>query len=125
VADDALPELHGERVTLRPLAAEHAEGLRAIRRTQPVADWWGPLEEDFPGDDEPTARRHAILVGDELASMIQFTEENEPDCATPRSRKAGFRHVGITHRSGRDYRTGEFGDEWFLELVVPVEEKGS
>jgi aminoglycoside 6'-N-acetyltransferase len=174
VADDALPELHGERVTLRPLAAKHAEGLRAIRRTQPVADWWGPLEDDFPGDDEPTARRHAILVGDELAGMIQFTEENEPDwrnaeidifldaawhgqsygteaittligyltgdrghhrvvigtaignLAARRSyEKAGFRHVGITHRSGRDYRTGEFGDEWFLELVVPVEEKGA
>ena len=32
--------------------------------------------------------------------------------------KAGFRRVGVTRLSGRDFRTGEFGDEVFMELVV-------
>lgn len=168
-AGDLLPELHGSGVVLRELAPGHAEGLRAIRRERAVADFWGPLEDDFPLADEPTARRYAILVGDELAGMIQFSEENEPDYrhaevdvfVSPAERgrghgteamrtllayltgerghhrvilgtathneaalrsyeKAGFRRVGVTRRSGRDYRTGEFGDEWFMEYVVPA-----
>lgn len=164
---EALPELHGSGVALRALAPEHAEGLRAIRREREVADWWGPLEDDFPLDDEPTARRYAILVEEELAGMIQFSEEEEPDyrhaevdvfldparrgqglgteamrtllayltgerghhrvilgtaidnqAARCSYEKAGFQRVGVTRRSGRDYRSGEFGDEWFLEYVV-------
>lgn len=166
-ARDLLPELHGSGVALRALAPEHAEGLRAIRREPEVADFWGPLEDDFPLADEPTARRYAILVGDELAGMIQFSEENEPDyrhaevdvfvspavrgrgygteamrtllayltgerghhrvilatavdneAALRSYEKAGFGLVGITRRAGRDYRTGEFGDEWFMEYVA-------
>lgn len=168
-SSEALPELHGSGVTLRAPAPEHAEGLRAIRSEQEVADFWGPLENDFPLDDEPTAHRYAIVVDGELAGMIQFTEENEPDyrhvevdvfvSPTVRGRghgteamrtllayltgerghhrvilgtsihneaalrsyeKAGFQRVGITRRSGRDYRTGELGDEWFMEYVVPA-----
>lgn len=164
-----MPELQGERVVLRPLEAVHAEGLRAIRLTPEVAERWGPLEDDFPLADEPTATRFAIVVDEELTGMVQFSEENEPDYRhaevdiflDPRRHnrglgtdavtilakhlietrghhrlvlgtaidnhqarrcyeKAGFRHVGITHRSGRDFRTGEFADEWFMELVVPA-----
>ncbi len=32
--------------------------------------------------------------------------------------KAGFRRVGVTRLSGRDFRTGEYADELFMELVV-------
>lgn len=172
MADDALPELRGARVTLRPLAAADSERLRAIRRTKAVADWWGPLEGDFPAGDDDESGATRSSSADEVAGMLQFTEEDEPDwrhaeidifldaawhgqgygteasttlleyLTGPRGHhrvvigtaienlparrsyeKAGFRHVGITPRSGRDYRTGEFGDEWFLEYVVPSDEK--
>lgn len=165
---DALPELRGERILLRSLEPGDAESLRAIRREPEVADWWGPLEEDFPWE-EPTAHRFAVLVEDQLAGMIQFSEENEPDyrsvevdvflgsawhgqghgtetmttliahltggrghhrvvlgTAVDNARaqrsyeKAGFRRVGVTRRSGRDFRTGEYGDEWFMEYVHPA-----
>jgi len=161
-----LIELQGQRVLLRPLAGGDAEGLRAIRRLPEVADRWGTLEDDFPWE-EPTAARLSILIGSELAGMIQFTEENEPDyrhvevdvflapawhgqghgtdamttlvdyltgvrghhrvilgtaidnaAALRCYEKAGFRRVGVTKLSGRDFRTGEFADEWYMELVV-------
>lgn len=161
-----MADLTGERVVLRPLAEEHAEPLRAIRRQQEVADWWGPPEDDFPFE-EPTADRFTILTEGVAVGMIQATEENEPDYrnaevdifldTTHHSRglgtealktfarhlieerghhrlilganvhnaraircyeKAGFRTVGTTRMSGRDFRTGEYGDELFMELVV-------
>jgi len=32
--------------------------------------------------------------------------------------KAGFERVGVTRLSGRDFRTREYGDELFMEMVV-------
>lgn len=162
-----MAELRGELVLLRPLTGEHAEALRAIRLRPEVADRWGPLEEDFPLADEPTAERFTILTDDRLIGMVQVTEENEPDyrhaevdiflgpddhsrglgtdaletlarhliedrghhrlilgAAIDNGRaircyeKAGFRRVGVTRLSGRDFRTGAFADEVFMELVV-------
>jgi len=162
-----MADLYGERVALRPLTAEHAEALRAIRLRPEVADRWGPLEEDFPLSDEPTVERFTIFVDDRVAGMVQVTEENEPDyrhaeldvflgpdhhgrglgtdamktlarhliedrghhrlilgaavdnaIAIRCYEKAGFRRVGVTRLSGRDYCTGEFADELFMELVV-------
>jgi len=164
---EPLPELRGEGVVLRPLEAAHVEGLRAIRQKPEVSDWWGEPEDDFPLDDEPTAARYTIFVDEQVAGMVQFNEENEPDyrnaevdifldpdlhsrghgtdsmltlaayltavrghhrlvlgtstdnaAALRCYEKAGFRRVGITRSSGRDFRTGEWGDEWFMELVV-------
>jgi aminoglycoside 6'-N-acetyltransferase len=43
-----------------------------------VAAWWGPLEDDFP-DEEPESTRFAIVAGGEVAGMIQYGEEPEPD----------------------------------------------
>jgi aminoglycoside 6'-N-acetyltransferase len=159
-------DLTGERVLLRPLAGEYAEPLRAIRRQPEVADWWGPLEEDFP-DEEPTAERFAVLEDERVVGMIQVTEETEPDypnaeidiflAAESRGQglgpdaittlarhlieerghhrlvlsanvdnaraircyeKSGFRAVGTIRLAGRDFRTGRFADELFMELVV-------
>lgn len=161
-----MDELSGTRVVLRALDPEHVEPLRAIRRQREVADWWGPLEDDFPFE-EPTAERFTIVVGDSVAGMVQVTEENEPDYRNAEVdiflgaahhgeglgtdalvtlarhlthdrghhrlilganvhnaraircyQKAGFRPVGVTRLSGRDFRTGEYEDELFMELVV-------
>jgi aminoglycoside 6'-N-acetyltransferase len=79
MAPEPAVRLEGERVTLRPLAAGDAPGLRAMRRRPEVAGWWGPLEPDFPEGDDPDATRLAILEGDALVGMIQWGEEPEPD----------------------------------------------
>jgi RimJ/RimL family protein N-acetyltransferase len=74
----ATREIHGDLVTLAPLAPEHAQPLRAIHEEAAVSVWWGLPEDEFPLSDEPTATRFAILVGGEVAGMIQYTEEPEP-----------------------------------------------
>ena len=80
-----MTELRGEAVVLRPLAEEDAEALRAIRRTPEVEEWWAPLEDDFPFADDPEATRFTIFHQGELAGLIQYGEENEPN----------YRHASI------------------------------
>jgi aminoglycoside 6'-N-acetyltransferase len=74
-----MDELRGERVVLRPTGQADVEALRAMRFTPEVMARWGTVEDDFPLRDEPTATRFTILVEDEPAGMLQYTEENEPD----------------------------------------------
>lgn len=68
----------GSHVELRPLSADHVEALRAIRRESSVERFWDVVEDDFPLTDEPTAERFTIFAGDEIAGMLQITEEPEP-----------------------------------------------
>ncbi len=74
-----MPELNGERVTLRPLEAGDAETLLTIHRTPEVARWWGQPDDGFPMTDEPEATRFAILIDGRVAGMVQYSEEPEPD----------------------------------------------
>lgn len=73
-----MAELRGERVVLVPLAREHAEPLREIRRHQEVADWWGELDDEFPCE-EPESERFTVLLDGRVAGMIEAHEETEPD----------------------------------------------
>lgn len=77
-------QLNGALVTLAPLAPEHYEALRAIHAQDTVTYFWGAPAEGFP-EDEPTSTRYAIIVGEEVAGLIQSYEEPEPDA----------RHAGI------------------------------
>lgn len=74
-----MPELLGEQVLLREIHGGDVPALVAIRGTPEVARWWGPVEEGFPLHDEPSATRFAIVVEGEVAGMIQYAEEKEPD----------------------------------------------
>jgi aminoglycoside 6'-N-acetyltransferase len=74
-----MTELRGEHVVLRPIGPDDVEPLRAIREAPEVMARWGTIEDDFPLGDEPTATRYTIVVGDEPAGMVQYSEENEPD----------------------------------------------
>ncbi len=47
--------------------------------------------------------------------MLSTDTENEP--ALRCYEKSGFRRVGVTRYSGRNYRTGGWSDEHFMELV--------
>jgi aminoglycoside 6'-N-acetyltransferase len=80
-----MSELRGEAVVLRPTAERDVEALHRIHATPEVAAWWGSIAPGFPLSDEPTASRLTILVENEIAGLIQFTEENEPD----------YRHASI------------------------------
>ena len=86
-----MTEIRGETVVLRPLEEADAATLRAIREHPEVHAWWGPLEDDFPQADEPTSFRFAILLDGEVVGMAQFSEESEPDYATPRSTSSSTR----------------------------------
>lgn len=65
-------------MALRALEEADEPRLRAILATPAVARWWEPPRPEFP-DEDPQATRLAILVDGEVAGMIQFYEEDDPD----------------------------------------------
>jgi aminoglycoside 6'-N-acetyltransferase len=82
-------EIHGERVTLRPIIPADAAGLATILATPEVARWW-PAYDRARVDAEYLVAQDdvsvwAILVEDRLVGLIQASEENEPE----------FRHASI------------------------------
>ena len=77
-------ELRGRRIVLRPLRESDATALKAIVAQPEVARWWGPQEASFPFD-EPESTRFTILVDGDVAGLVQYGEEQEPD----------FRHAWI------------------------------
>lgn len=77
--------IRGSHVVLRPLAEGDVSALLAIVAQPPVAVWWGEQPPGFPLTDEPSATRFAILDDGEVAGMVQYSEELEPD----------YRHASI------------------------------
>jgi len=86
-----LPTLRGERVVLRPLAADDADHLSGVILEPDVARWWGSrpddreyhragLVADAAGNDA-----FAIEVDGALAGWLGVYEEEEPD----------YRHGGL------------------------------
>ena len=75
--DPPTGELRGRNVVLKPLAIADAEALRAIHATAEVTAWWADMDEGFPFD-EPQTTRYTIWMGDRIAGLIQYGEENEP-----------------------------------------------
>ncbi len=91
---------------LDPLRAEHLEAIDRINREPEVARWWHPGEfEAWPLDDD--TERFAIRVEDEIAGLIQYSEEDDPD----------FRHASIDlFLSARLHGSG-FGGEAIRTLA--------
>jgi aminoglycoside 6'-N-acetyltransferase len=69
-------ELHGDHVTLRPIAPEDRPALKAIRDEPEVRRWWGKQTEAWPGDDE-TVEEMAIVHDGEVVGSLQFWEDPE------------------------------------------------
>jgi len=82
-------ELRGDRVVLRPLEEADVPRLVEIGTEPEVFRWWGAQPAEDLGakakGEDPGETFFAILVDGELAGLIQYSEENEPD----------FRHAGI------------------------------
>ena len=69
-------------VELRPLRPEEHEAVLAILREPSVSRWWGPAPETLTDQVEDP---QAILVGGELAGIVDIWVEDEP----------GFEHAGL------------------------------
>lgn len=69
--------LTGDRVVLRPLGDADLEAIRRIRASAEVVRWWGHPDDDFPADDGDV--RFAIVVDGEVAGMLQYYEEPDPE----------------------------------------------
>lgn len=70
--------LHGDRVTLRPIAPEDRAPLKAIRDEPEVIRFWGEQTAEWPGDDE-TVEEWVIEHEGELVGFIQFFEEPDEE----------------------------------------------
>jgi len=60
---------------------------------------------------------HLMEVRGHHRVVLSVDTENER--ATRSYEKSGFRRVGVMRCSGRNYRTGGWSDEYFMELVRP------
>jgi RimJ/RimL family protein N-acetyltransferase len=71
--------LHGDKVTLVLVTAEHAPELRRILRTPEVRAIWGdePDGNGWPFEDS-SVTRFAVLVDGAVAGMVQYAEELDP-----------------------------------------------
>jgi aminoglycoside 6'-N-acetyltransferase len=79
---DTPPRLEGADVVLRPLELGDVEQIAEIQAEPSVARWWGEpdevnLRDKAEGRDEAVA--FAIEADGELAGLIQYYEQNEPD----------------------------------------------
>ena len=70
--------IRGDRVTLRPIAPEDREPLKAIRDEPAVVRFWGEQTAEWPGDD-PTVEEWIVEHDGELAGYVQFFEEPDED----------------------------------------------
>lgn len=78
-------ELQGERVVLRSLAEEDVPFLVELATDPEVVRWWDVVEASYLREKIELGKKFVILVDGEIAGMIEFYEELEPD----------FRHAGM------------------------------
>jgi RimJ/RimL family protein N-acetyltransferase len=81
-----IPALHGERVVLTPVAAEHVRELRRILTTPQVRARWRneDASPQWPFDDA-SATRFSVMSEGAVCGMVQYGEEEEAD----------YRHASI------------------------------
>jgi aminoglycoside 6'-N-acetyltransferase len=83
----SLPELQGERVTLRPITEVDLDALVAIIQSPGVREWWwdsgdaDKLRENLPND----GNAFVIEADGEVAGWLGFDEELDP----------GYRHASV------------------------------
>jgi aminoglycoside 6'-N-acetyltransferase len=98
-------ELRGRRVVLRPAVPQDLPALSAILDEPEVRRWWGSrsadeLRERLTGAHDD-AIRLAVEVDGEVAGLIQYDEEDDPD----------YRHAGIDVFLGRRWHGRGLGQD--------------
>ena len=114
MTDLVLPVLHGERLTLRPLAEEHLDRLVVLLSHPSVRRWWGTVEgpDALRADLRHDGSAFAIEVDGATAGWLGVLEENEPD----------YRHAALDVALGPDHQDRGLGPEalrtairWLIE----------
>jgi aminoglycoside 6'-N-acetyltransferase len=95
-----------DAVTLEPLDVRHAKRLRELHEQPGVVKWWGPMEPGFPFD-EPGSQRFAIVAAGEVAGLIQWGDDSEPD----------YRHAYVDIFVGDDYAGRGIGTEAMRQMT--------
>jgi aminoglycoside 6'-N-acetyltransferase len=98
-------EVQGDRVVLRPLAESDVARIVELGADPEVARWWPGLTPEHVlakarGEDDE-AVVFAILDEGEVAGMIQYYEETDPD----------YRHAGIDVFLGTPYQDRGLGTD--------------
>lgn len=118
VTDGGLPTLEGDGFTLRPLLRSDAHDVLALLRQPGVARWWGEyddakLDRDFY--DPAWAYTYLVIVGSELAGILQFHEVPDPD----------YKSAGVDITLGEPYQDRGLGTKALRRLVrYLIEERG-
>jgi aminoglycoside 6'-N-acetyltransferase len=98
-------ELHGEHVTLRLLAEEDVSRLVELGAAREVARWWPDLTDEKllakARGDSSGATAFAVVVEGEVAGLIQYYEEGDPE----------YRHAGIDLFLGGPFHGRGLGTE--------------
>jgi aminoglycoside 6'-N-acetyltransferase len=97
-------EIRGERVVLRPLRVEDAPRLAELAAHPEVARWWPDLTEAElveKAKGKPNEGFFAVLHEDELAGLVQYYEELDPE----------YRHAGIDLFLGAPYQDRGLGTD--------------
>ena len=110
--------MQGERVTLRPIAADDVERLAEILAEPDVERWWGRWDADRVRKDmidEPEAVIFMIEANGEAIGLIQYWEEEDPF----------FRHAGIDVAIATAWQNQGYGTE-SVRVVARylIEERG-
>jgi aminoglycoside 6'-N-acetyltransferase len=90
VAQPAVPVLHGEQVTLRPVEPRDAERLAEILTHPEVARWWPGFDldrvrQEITGDADEDTVVFAVEADGQVIGLVQYAEEDDPM----------YRHAGI------------------------------
>lgn len=114
-----LPELRGERVVLRPLAAADASRLATVIAHPEVARWWGSRSGDVEFqragllDDAATGAAFAIEADGLVIGWLGVEEEEDPD----------YRHASLDifvdpeqHGSGLGPEAMRLAIRWLIDV---------
>ena len=98
-------DLRGDLVVLRPLAEADAERIVELGADPEVARWWPGLTPEHVGEKargkDEGVTVFAVVADGEVAGMIQYHEETEPD----------YRHAGIDIFLGTPYHGRGLGTD--------------
>jgi aminoglycoside 6'-N-acetyltransferase len=104
-----LPELHGERLTLRPLTEQDLDRLVVLLADPSVRRWWGTTDgpDELREDLRHDGRAFAIHVDGAVAGWLGIAEENEPD----------YRHAALDIALGPEHQDRGLGPEALRTVI--------
>lgn len=94
-------ELRGDRVALRPLTEADAARIVELGADPMVARWWAGIDEPYVREKVAGGSTFAIVFAGEVAGMIQYHEEDDPE----------YRSAGMDLFLGRPFQDRGLGTD--------------